>query len=125
MNRTVRSSLPKSHFMPASATLLRPGRVSRVGSASARLCVTVALALGAGCAVGPDFVAPTAPKEAGYTPETLAPRTNGAPDKLAGGAVQTFTGDQDIPGQWWSLYHSQALSTLIDAALQASPTLDA
>jgi len=83
------------------------------------------LALGVGCAVGPDFAAPTAPKEAGYTPETLAPRTNGAPSKLAGGAVQTFIGDQDVSGQWWSLYHSQALNTLIDAALRASPTLDA
>lgn len=85
----------------------------------------LAIALAAGCAVGPDFVPPTAPKEAGYTPEKLTPQTNGTPGKLAGGAVQHFTDDQDIPGQWWSLYHSAPLNALIDAALQASPTLDA
>ena len=111
--------------MPASAISFRPGRPFRAGSAYTRLCVTLAITLAAGCAVGPDFAPPTAPKEAGYTPEKLTPQTNGAPGKLAGGAVQTFTDGQDIPAEWWSLYHSDTLNTLIEAALQASPTLDA
>src|SRR6185503_10562276 len=31
----------------------------------------------------------------------------------------------DIPGQWWSLYHSDALNALIAGAIANSPTLDA
>jgi NodT family efflux transporter outer membrane factor (OMF) lipoprotein len=81
--------------------------------------------LAAGCAVGPDFVPPVAPKEASYTPEKLAPQTNGVSGKLAGGAIQHFTDDRDISAEWWSLYHSEPLNKLIEAALQASPTLDA
>jgi NodT family efflux transporter outer membrane factor (OMF) lipoprotein len=31
----------------------------------------------------------------------------------------------DIPGQWWTLFHSSALNTLIDEALKNNPTLPA
>jgi NodT family efflux transporter outer membrane factor (OMF) lipoprotein len=88
-------------------------------------CVT-ALGFGlglAGCAVGPDFKSPEAPKADGYTVETLKPETNAA--QIHGGGVQRFVAGLDIPSQWWSLYHSEALNVLIANAIKNNPTLDA
>ena len=31
----------------------------------------------------------------------------------------------DIPGQWWTLFHSKPLNDLIDQALKANPDLEA
>ena len=31
----------------------------------------------------------------------------------------------DIPGQWWTLFHSPALNALVDQAIAANPTLPA
>jgi len=76
----------------------------------------------ASCAVGPDFEKPTAPPEAGYTPEKPgATNATNAP----GGAAQRFVEGKDIPGQWWMLFHSEPLDQLIEEALTANPTLDA
>ena len=80
-----------------------------------------ALAL-ASCAVGPDFHKPAAPPEAGYTPEQLGPTATTA---IAGGAAQRFVAGKDIPGQWWTLFHSEPLDQLIAEALKANPTLEA
>lgn len=75
------------------------------------------------CTVGPDFLLPQAPAGAGYTPENLAPNT--ASSGVAGGAAQSFIVGADIPGQWWTLFHSAALDALIKEALRANPTLTA
>ena len=90
---------------------------------TASLLVVVAAALLAGCSVGPDFARPDKPKAAGYTPEALAPQTASAAGD--GGAVQAFIQGKDIPGQWWTLFHSAELNVLIDEALKANPDLDA
>jgi NodT family efflux transporter outer membrane factor (OMF) lipoprotein len=82
-----------------------------------------ALAMTAGCTVGPDFNRPAKPKVEGYTPEALALRTASAAD--ASGAAQNFHAGADIPGQWWELYRSPELNGLIEAALRANPDLDA
>jgi NodT family efflux transporter outer membrane factor (OMF) lipoprotein len=74
------------------------------------------------CAVGPDFEKPTAPPEAGYTPEKPGAT---ASTNVAGGAAQRFVDGKDIPGQWWTLFHSEPLNQLIGEALKANPTLDA
>lgn len=76
----------------------------------------------ASCEVGPDFHPPAIPSNAGYTPEKPAPTT--ATD-IAGGVAQSFVDGRDIPGQWWTLFHSEALNQLIAEALKANPTLDA
>jgi NodT family efflux transporter outer membrane factor (OMF) lipoprotein len=86
--------------------------------------LSCAAALGlAGCAVGPDFKSPEAPKADGYTVEKLKPETSAA--KIHGGEAQRFVSDLDIPGQWWSLYHSDGLNALIAKAIANNPTLDA
>jgi NodT family efflux transporter outer membrane factor (OMF) lipoprotein len=77
----------------------------------------------ADCAVGPDFERPAAPDVTGYTSVPLAQQTASA--DVAGGATQRFLQDLDIPGQWWTLFHSQALNALIEEALKNNPTLPA
>ena len=76
-----------------------------------------------GCAVGPDFEQPAAPDVEGYTPTSLSAKTASA--GVAGGEAQRFVQDLDIPGQWWTLFHSEALNALIEQALRNNPTLPA
>jgi NodT family efflux transporter outer membrane factor (OMF) lipoprotein len=99
----------------------RAGRTA--GARGVSLAAIAALALAGGCAVGPDFVSPAAPKTDGYTAEPLSPHTSAAP--VTGGEAQNFAMDQDIQGQWWSLFRSEPLNALIGRALAASPTFDA
>lgn len=84
--------------------------------------VAVAL-LASGCAVGPDFTRPQPPDVSGYTPETL--NTTTASADVAGGASQHLGAGQDIPGQWWQLFRSPSLDTLVRQALAANPDLQA
>jgi NodT family efflux transporter outer membrane factor (OMF) lipoprotein len=76
-----------------------------------------------GCAVGPDFKRPAAPAINGYTREPLPEKTASA--SIAGGEEQRFLADRDIPAQWWMLFQSKELNSLIDAALTKNPTVAA
>jgi NodT family efflux transporter outer membrane factor (OMF) lipoprotein len=87
-----------------------------LGAASA-IAVTALMALQSGCAVGPDFHRPAAPTVNGYTPQPLASdATPGAPTLVVG---------QEIPAEWWTLFHSPALNAMIVQALKANPDLEA
>jgi len=77
----------------------------------------------AGCAVGPNFKRPAAPNVAGYT--STPPSATGSTPNLPGGEVQQFVPDRDIPGDWWTLFHSAQLNDLIERALKANPDLQA
>jgi NodT family efflux transporter outer membrane factor (OMF) lipoprotein len=79
--------------------------------------------LGSACAVGPDFERPAAPEVNGYTSAPLAQQT--ASSEVAGGETQRFVQGLDIPGQWWTLFHSADLNILIEDALKNNPTLPA
>src|SRR6202008_5040568 len=59
----------------------------------------------------------------GYTSAPLAQQTASADVK--GGDTQRFVQGLDIPGQWWTLFHSEALNALIELALKNNPTLPA
>ena len=84
--------------------------------------VAFALAsLATGCAVGPDFSRPAAPDVQGYTPAPLPGETVSA--DVSGGEAQRFLRGMDIPGQWWTLFHSEPLNALIEEALKANPDL--
>jgi NodT family efflux transporter outer membrane factor (OMF) lipoprotein len=89
-----------------------------------RALLLASVAIVAGCTSGPDFKQPDKPKEQGYTPESLVPQTAAAPG-AEGGAAQNFTEGRDIPGDWWTLFRSQELSSLVSEALKANPDLDA
>jgi NodT family efflux transporter outer membrane factor (OMF) lipoprotein len=75
----------------------------------------------AGCAVGPDFNHPAAPAMPGYTLNPLPSQVGGAD----AGGTQTLVQDQDIPAQWWTLFHSPQLSELVKTSLKRNPTIDA
>jgi len=82
------------------------------------LCVFLA-----GCAVGPDFQRPAAPTVDRYTQQLLPVQTASVEGK--GGEAQRFVQNMDIPGQWWTLFHSKPLNDLIAQALKANPDLEA
>jgi NodT family efflux transporter outer membrane factor (OMF) lipoprotein len=89
----------------------------------AQFTVALSACLLAGCAVGPDFKSPAAPKSAGYVPAGELQPTTAAPGP--GGEAQHFVDGLDIPGQWWTLFQSTELNALIERALANSPTLEA
>jgi NodT family efflux transporter outer membrane factor (OMF) lipoprotein len=76
-----------------------------------------------GCTVGPDFIRPAAPDATRYTPDAMT-STASTPD-IAGGESQRFLDGADIPAAWWQLFHSAALTALIERALKDSPDLKA
>jgi NodT family efflux transporter outer membrane factor (OMF) lipoprotein len=82
-----------------------------------------AVATAAGCMVGPDFKQPDAPAVKGYTSQPLPEATTAS--KVAAGEAQRFISDSDIPGQWWVLFHSPQINSLIDQALEKNPSLQA
>jgi NodT family efflux transporter outer membrane factor (OMF) lipoprotein len=71
----------------------------------------------------PSVERPKPPDVSGYTAETLAPETAAADTK--GGDAQRFVSDMDVPGQWWTLFHSEALNSLIEQSLKHNPDLKA
>jgi len=77
----------------------------------------------AGCKVGPDFHAPSAPGSARYTEKPLPVATASA--GVPGGLAQRLGPDRDIPGEWWDLFHSQQISALVTQALKANPDVAA
>ncbi len=85
--------------------------------------VAVLAALASGCAVGPDYRKPDAPAVDKYTSEQLPEQT--ATTDIAGGEAQSFVSGMDIPGEWWTLFHSEQLNALINQALKANPDVRA
>ena len=77
----------------------------------------------AACAVGPNFKAPAAPTVTGYTPRPVSATV--ATPHVAGGSAQHFEPGADIPGDWWTLFHSAPLDALIKQALRHNHDLKA
>jgi NodT family efflux transporter outer membrane factor (OMF) lipoprotein len=87
------------------------------------LFMTLAAAALCGCAVGPDFKTPAAPPTDHYLAGAPVAQTAGAATQI--GQAQTLVVDQDIPAQWWDLFHSEPLDALVRTALHDSPTIEA
>lgn len=77
----------------------------------------------AGCAVGPDYREPPAPHVSGYTPEKLPAQL--IADRTPANPTQRLVPDLDIPGDWWALFHNEALNRLVVRALRNNPDLAA
>jgi NodT family efflux transporter outer membrane factor (OMF) lipoprotein len=75
------------------------------------------------CAVGPDFKTPAGPDTDVYTAKPLPPET--AATAVHGGDAQHLLPGREIPDQWWTLFHSDALDSVIRQALKDNPTLAA
>lgn len=97
-------------------TLTRKPRLAHFIAISASL-------LTAGCAVGPNFKKPAAPTVPGYTPSPLS--TTSETPNVSGGVAQQFVDGRDIPGEWWTMFHSKPLDDLIERSLKANPDLKA
>jgi len=82
----------------------------------------IILAMLTGCAMGPNFKKPAAPNTSSYIvgkPVVTTESASGA----AGGNSQHFVAGLDIPGQWWTLFHSHALNGLIERSLGSNPDI--
>lgn len=86
------------------------------------LALGIALAL-SGCAVGPDYKRPAAPEAKEYAPTPIARDTAAATGQA--GESQHLLQSMDIPGQWWTLFHSEPLNGLIDDALKHNADMEA
>jgi NodT family efflux transporter outer membrane factor (OMF) lipoprotein len=91
-----------------------------------RWCCALALAsttLLSACAVGPDFMRPLRQLSESFSPSPLPESTATSP--LPGGEAQRFVATKDIQADWWTLFESPALNSLIEKAFAANPTLEA
>lgn len=98
-------------------TLFRQRQLRGLGS----MAISAVLLLEAGCVVGPNFKTPAAPQVPTYTP--TPPAETASIPKIPGGEAQTFVQARDIPGDWWTAFHSRPLNDLIERALKANPDL--
>ncbi len=94
-----------------------------LGTRHTGLLLAAAGSVLAGCAVGPDYARPPAPTVDRFTEASLPGSTGGVAAKAGGN--QMFVSAADVPGDWWSLFRSPALTTLVAAAIRQNPTLEA
>jgi len=87
------------------------------------LLATLAVALLASCAVGPDYQRPATVTGSGYSPQAMAETT--ASTAGPAGNAQHFLMGRDIPFAWWTQFQSPQLDKLVEKALQANPTIPA
>ena len=74
------------------------------------------------CAVGPNFKRPPAPTTAGYGSASAHETASAA---APGEDSQRFVAGMDIPSQWWTLFQSPKLNTLVEQALKGNPNVGA
>ena len=81
-------------------------------------------AMMSGCAVGPDFKRPPAPTASGYAPTAVISEATASAPVLAGES-QRFNPTADIPFDWWTLFQSPQINSLIKRAFKANPNIEA
>jgi len=96
-------------------------RKIRPTDAAWSLAAILALLITSGCVVGPNYKRPAAPSVPGYTPSP--PTATSSSPNVTGGEAQTFAPGRDIPGDWWTLFHSKPLNDLIERSLKNNPDL--
>ncbi len=73
--------------------------------------------------VGPNFHRPAPPAADQFTTPPLPAATASA--DTPGGAAQQFLSGQDVPRNWWTLFGSPELDTMVGEALRANPNVAA
>ncbi|MGH8146239.1 MAG: efflux transporter outer membrane subunit [Rhodanobacteraceae bacterium] len=84
---------------------------------------TLAVLALAGCAVGPNFRVPPAPKVDRYTAQPL-PETTAA-SSAAGGDAQRFLAGEKVPQRWWTTFGNSELDRRVKQAFAHSPSITA
>ena len=105
--------LPGGTLIAVLVWLYRHRRSRRPFVKPRTVAVGLAAALTTACTVGPNFVKPEAPASA-YT-RSVPP----------GGGTRNFAYGGEVAGDWYQLFHSDALDQLVRQALTNSPDLDA
>ena len=100
----------------AGGVLDVPSQLTAVGCA-------LLLVLLSGCAAGPNFKTPAPPKVGSYTSAPLS--ATASVTHVPGGEAQRFVIGGDLPGEWWTLFHSKPLNDLIERSLTNNPDLKA
>ena len=99
-------------------------RLPGAGGLFVRCLALLPLVLAAGCTVGPDFKRPEAPRANGYAPgSAVTEATSSAP--VPAGESQHFDTRADIPFDWWTLFQSPRINSLIQRAFRANPDIEA
>lgn len=76
------------------------------------LSLSLALTQLPACTVGPDFTRPTPPTQSQYSQDKRSPEL-----------AKALQSGKELPGHWWHLYRSNALSKLIALAIKNNPDL--
>lgn len=74
-----------------------------------------------GCAMGPDFKKPEAPLATSYAPQPLHQGTALVPGQA--GELQKYNVTAAIPYDWWTMFHSPQINSLIERAFKTNPTI--
>jgi NodT family efflux transporter outer membrane factor (OMF) lipoprotein len=98
-------------------------RFAAIASRGGKGAGLLAAVLVSGCAVGPDFESPLPPDIGRYTDINLPAAT--VSSDVHGGESQRFAIGRDIPGEWWTLFHSRHLNRLIARAIAENANLQA
>jgi NodT family efflux transporter outer membrane factor (OMF) lipoprotein len=77
----------------------------------------------AGCTVGPAYTPPAAPNMTGYTHEPTPATITGSSGK--GDIAQKVITNAELTADWWQLFHSAELNTIVKQALDGNPDLAA
>ena len=109
--------------MTAVVRMIVPSFANSSGSRALPVLATLACLLISGCAVGPNFKRPAAPAARNYTGAPLA--TTVTSTDVAGGEAQRFVQGSNLPGDWWTLFHSRPLNDLIEQSLKNNHDLKA
>lgn len=110
MDHSNARDLPAARRTGFSATL-------RIRNLPVALITALSLA---GCAVGPQFVTPDAPQQAGYA---VSNPTTTVSAPVATGDAQRFLEGSPVPAQWWREFANAELDRRIEQALLHSPTI--
>jgi NodT family efflux transporter outer membrane factor (OMF) lipoprotein len=86
--------------------------------AASRMLALLAGAALSGCAVGPNFHQPAAPKTDRYTLQPL-------PTSGEDADSQTFLTGPNAPADWWRQFGSSEIDAMVEQALRANPTVQA
>jgi NodT family efflux transporter outer membrane factor (OMF) lipoprotein len=92
---------------------------SKLKTASATAACALLLSA---CAAGPDFQRPAAPVAGGYGPQSAPAATTSV--EVAQGEAQRFESKKDVPFDWWTLFQSPQLNSLIGRAFKANPSIE-
>ena len=95
--------------------------MTKLKSAARRAAVSVAVLALAGCAVGPNFREPAAPRVERYTTAALPAAT--VATGAAGGDAQRFLAGENVPQRWWTTFGNAELDRRVQQAFQHSPSI--